>query len=349
MRAVVGGLIGGAIGAAIWAAVAGFTGYEVGWIAWGIGGFVGYGVAAGNQDGHHAPTAAGVLALVIAAVAIVGGKYAGVQLMMPSDEELVEMFVEGFTDDELVISYLADAVVEEMERAGETVVWPADVDPEVASTEAEYPPSVWAQAGRRWDGMTEAERAAYREERIAETRSEVETNLPQIRAMIAGSGFAGSFSPMDLIFFGLAMTTAFGLASGSRKGAGERATEYAEAVQLAMIQVMIADGDVDEAELRIVCDVHREMTGAEISPDVVRAKATLAASTGRDLEGALMDLAPHLSAEGKANVLAAAVKVAVADGEFERAEQEVLSAVATALGMSAAEMRNVVDGLKQMA
>ena len=61
MKDVTFGLIGGAIGAAVWAGVVAVTQYEIGWIAWGVGGLVGYAVAAGNSDKHRSPTAAGYI------------------------------------------------------------------------------------------------------------------------------------------------------------------------------------------------------------------------------------------------------------------------------------------------
>ena len=47
--ALVGGVVGGLIGAAAWAAVTYFSGWEIGLIAWGIGGLVGLGVHLGTR------------------------------------------------------------------------------------------------------------------------------------------------------------------------------------------------------------------------------------------------------------------------------------------------------------
>lgn len=349
MRAIIGGLIGGAIGAAIWAIAVNVSGYEYGWIAWGIGGLVGYGVAVGNKDGGRTPTAAGIIAVAISAVSIMAGKYIGIEMMMPSDEELVDMFVSGFEEEEYVVSFVADEVVAEHEEAGRTLDWPEGMEAGMGSAAADYPEEVWAEAEARWLTMSETERDDFTSARRAQARADIEESLPEIRAMIAGDGFMGSFGPMDLIFFGLAMTTAFGLGSGGKKTAEELAAEFAEAVQLAMIEVMVADGEVDEEEVRTVTEVYREMTGVELSADVIRAKATLAQSRGKDLNAELAELAPHLSDEGKATALRAAVKVAVADGEFEAAEQAVLSGVAEALGMTPEQMRETVAGLTQPA
>ena len=41
---VIGGIFGGMVGVFIWVEVGYFTHYEVGWIAWGVGFLVGFGV-----------------------------------------------------------------------------------------------------------------------------------------------------------------------------------------------------------------------------------------------------------------------------------------------------------------
>ena len=349
MRPVVGGIIGGTVGALLWAVVVVVTGYEIGWIAWGIGALVGFGVAKGNQDGARSSTAAGVLAVVIAAVAVAGGKYGGVRISMPSDEELRGMFLEMYEDEDYVVSFMADDIVAELESQGRTVAWPEDVDPTSASTAAEYPADVWAEAEARWSAMTEQERADFRAAREAEATANLDMNMALIRQSIMGESFLSNFTPMDVIFFGLAMATAFGVGSGRVKTKEQIAEEYAEALQLAMIKVMIADGDVDEGEVRTIVDVYKEVTGREVSVDVVRAKATLAHSQGKDLQAALVELAPHLNDEGKKSVLRAAVKVAVADGTFEAPEKALISQVAQALGLSEDKMREAVAELTQAA
>jgi tellurite resistance protein len=116
-----------------------------------------------------------------------------------------------------------------------------------------------------------------------------------------------------------------------------------------MIKIMIADGEVDPGEVHTVSVIYQELTGVAVSEDVIRAKATLAQSQGKDLQAALTDLAPHLSDEGKSTVLKAAVKVAIADGDFETAEQSLLTEIASALGMSEDQMRATVAELTQVA
>ncbi len=141
MKDVAFGLVGGAVGAFVWAAVVYVTEYEIGWIALGVGGLVGFCVALGNKDRGRSPTAAGTLAVVITALSIVAGKYAAVEMLMPSDAELVGMFTERFDDEEYVVSFLADDVAGEFRSAGREMVWPQGVDPANASSQSDYPPA----------------------------------------------------------------------------------------------------------------------------------------------------------------------------------------------------------------
>lgn len=77
---VVSGGIAALIGAAIWAAIGYFTEREIGWIAWGVGGLVGFAVAAGSQ-GFAGPTT-GIGAAVMSAFSILLGKFLIVRLVV---------------------------------------------------------------------------------------------------------------------------------------------------------------------------------------------------------------------------------------------------------------------------
>ena len=78
---VLAGSIGGLVGAAIWAAISYAVNAEVGYVAWGIGGIVGIAVrfVAGEREEGIGP---GVTAAVIAILAVLGGKYAAVHMLV---------------------------------------------------------------------------------------------------------------------------------------------------------------------------------------------------------------------------------------------------------------------------
>lgn len=63
VKAVAGATIGAAIGALIWGMVAKFTGYELGWVAWGVGALAGFGAAFLGGRGQAMAITAAALAL----------------------------------------------------------------------------------------------------------------------------------------------------------------------------------------------------------------------------------------------------------------------------------------------
>ena len=78
-KMLVGAVVGGLVGVAVWIGV-GLAGYEVGWIAWGIGALAGIGTRIFNDK----DTAMGALsAALIAAGLVVLGKYGVYQAVAP--------------------------------------------------------------------------------------------------------------------------------------------------------------------------------------------------------------------------------------------------------------------------
>ncbi len=65
--------IGAALGAVLWVVVVMITGYEIGWIAWGLGFAAGAGMAIGHEDDDG--TTAGIVAAGISILGILGAKF----------------------------------------------------------------------------------------------------------------------------------------------------------------------------------------------------------------------------------------------------------------------------------
>ena len=93
--------------------------------------------------------------------------------------------------------------------------WPAGVDPNQASSPSDYPADIWAQATSRWEQMPDADRQAYRES----LGEQVRKNIEESYAQISQEAFFGSFAAMDLLFFGLAIVTAYKIAASEQEGA----------------------------------------------------------------------------------------------------------------------------------
>ena len=83
---ILGGLLGGAVGAVIWIVVGLATQYEVGYIAWGVGFTTGVGLRyfAYLKDVEESDIQ-GMVAGLIAALAIIGAKYVVYRSILPAD------------------------------------------------------------------------------------------------------------------------------------------------------------------------------------------------------------------------------------------------------------------------
>jgi hypothetical protein len=115
----------------------------------GGGGLVGLGVAIGNRGEGGVVGAIQGCGLALGAILL--GKFLAVALIVNAINN----------EDDIVVSYIADVVVQERREAGEVMLMP---EPEwIESLSDEYPSDVWREAQRRWSALTESERAAYRE------------------------------------------------------------------------------------------------------------------------------------------------------------------------------------------
>ncbi len=218
-RALSLGVAAGLLGAAVWAAIVYFFQLEIGWLAWGVGLLVGVAVLFGNE-GHKTKTA-GLLAAIIAALSVVVGKYAAVKAFVADTDSVLAETVEKLdADDEFAVSYIADEVAADMEMNGQTLDWPGDTLPMEPTAQMHYPANVWAVAQARWDSMGPGGQEEYK----AQVVNNLQENIALFQDMVVMESFKGSFGGMDLLFFGLAIVTAFQIAGGKTE---ELATEPA--------------------------------------------------------------------------------------------------------------------------
>lgn len=210
-RGVLGGVLAGALGAAVWAAVAYFANFEIGYLAWGIGGLVGLAVAAlGKAPGP----AAGVLAVAISVLSIVAGKYASVEISIQKDligsmDAVGDVHPEDIEESNMIASVADDLAG----RRGVTIepVMIADDGVEV-DLKDNYPADIWAEATEQWRAKSDQEQQAARAQEAKEFNQAFSTFKNTYVGQARKSAFFSSFGVMDLVFFGLAVATAWGIA-----------------------------------------------------------------------------------------------------------------------------------------
>jgi hypothetical protein len=222
-KAVLFGSLAGLIGAAAWAAIAYYANYEIGYLAWGIGLAVGAATVKGAGWGN--PSVATV-AVVITVISIVVGKYATVELVMNEmNIDPQQMVAESIAnlDDEQLTAYLADDIAAARENAGEVIPWP-ELNEEAETISAAYPADLWQAASHKYQGLTDDEKLAHRSQVEANIRASL-VDLELWEDQVRQQNFFQSFSPMDLIFFGLAVCTAYSVGKSNEQDSPVSASE----------------------------------------------------------------------------------------------------------------------------
>jgi len=207
---LIAGVVGAAIGGAVWVLVAYFANLEVGYIAWGIGFLAGLGVRR-SMETAQVSTVAGIAAVAAALLVILGSKYYVAHMHV--ENALGPLRADAAQSDP--VKEVAGDIVVEREQAGQAVNWPklpadAELNEDVI-VEIEFPADVLEEARARWDSMPDADRTQYQESRRAERVEKLE----EFRSVFREEAFKRSFGPFDLLWFGLAMMTAFKIGKGS--------------------------------------------------------------------------------------------------------------------------------------
>ena len=121
-------------------------------------------------------------------------------------------------------------------------------------------------------------------------------------------------------------------------------TDFFRGIRRVIVQMMFADGRVNSDELDTARDLHRQITGDELSEHVIRDEAlSLRGSSEEDLLQFLADLSRSLNKSGKEMIVRCAFWVADADEEVEDAEETLVYRIGRALHMDRAQIRRVVE------
>lgn len=213
------GAVGGAL---IWAAVAYYARLEIGWIAWGLGGLAGLGMAFGNRKPGVVPgvTAAtiAILGLLLAKAMLFGVYVYQFSTGDSNDIEVLRVYVTGHeayaeAEKRSLNEEQTDQQWDALFEAAEQRV-AAMSDEEVRSRAAQYREEDARAAAEHVAAEPADEQAAHSSSEPAESLSEAQGGAGA-EDVAWGEMFVGflqaTFSPIDLLFIGLALFTAFRL------------------------------------------------------------------------------------------------------------------------------------------
>lgn len=208
---LIAGGIAAVIGTLVWAALGYFGGFELGWIAMGIGAAVGYGV--GRYSSGVTGDVRGLIAVVLAVGSILAGKYIYVQLIVDKNYQraFATISKESFDLQGAWLTYIDSHASQAIEE-GRTLRWPEGMTYEDADEEHEYPPEIVAEASKEWKALSPSNQEEFRALWEWHTREDWKTQLEQIRSDVVQQGFKDTFSRIDIVFGVMAIIAAYSVA-----------------------------------------------------------------------------------------------------------------------------------------
>lgn len=198
MSGVTAGGIGALLGAAVWFGIAKATGYESGYVAWGLGGLTGLGMYAGTRGSHPGP--AGIISALMALGGIVLAKLGIVLfIFLPMVDNGVSA-ERGSPREELIKSLTSDYADELAEEQTDT----PSKKPSKSASDAEF--ELQQKARKKAQDEVAKLSDAEVKQRVESLHSGEGSHRP---AMIGILLFASFCSLRNVIFVGLAVATAF--------------------------------------------------------------------------------------------------------------------------------------------
>jgi tellurite resistance protein len=122
--------------------------------------------------------------------------------------------------------------------------------------------------------------------------------------------------------------------------------EFEVAVRRVMVRMMLADGDVDPAEVDVICGVFQDITGKPCTPEMVREEALQSLTAQRPLADVVGEVAPMLNDHGREMVLRAAAFVAAADGRLQAEEMALLYEIGKHLELREAHVQALLEPVR---
>lgn len=205
---LLGGGIAGAIGLAVWIGIMVATGYEIGYVAIGVGILIGAGVAITGQK--HLNVVSGLIAAAIAFFCVAGWKLLlvfGLMSMATASTAAVDQAIvdslKGPEGDTVALDHYVFDVAQELADKGKKNVWPGGAaqrpvgDDEVFDIEL-FPEDVRKETRARWGKLTQAQRESYKEQLGIRLKAEFAATVQQLNQ--AGQS---ALSFKDLAFMAL--------------------------------------------------------------------------------------------------------------------------------------------------
>ncbi len=120
---------------------------------------------------------------------------------------------------------------------------------------------------------------------------------------------------------------------------------FVVAMKQVMIAMLLADGVIDDDEVKELQVTFQDLSGENISELELRNEIDVIQRTGSSAIELVEAIAPGLNDQGKEMVITAAYQIAIADGNFDPSEQMLIEAIANAMEISPTHFKGIMSEL----
>lgn len=113
-----------------------------------------------------------------------------------------------------------------------------------------------------------------------------------------------------------------------------------------MISMLLADGVIDDNEVKELQTIFEELAGVEVTEEDLREEIAVVQETGSNALQLVAEFGPSLNDKGKEILVTAAYQIAIADGFVDASERQLLEQIGDTLGLSKAHMRGILIDLE---
>ncbi len=118
------------------------------------------------------------------------------------------------------------------------------------------------------------------------------------------------------------------------------------AAKQVMIAMLLADGIIDDSEVKELQDTFESLAGVEVTEQDLREEIAQVQQSGFNVLELVQQFGPSLNDKGKEILITAAYQIAIADGHFDETEQVLLQQIAESLELTKAHFRGLLAELE---
>ena len=118
------------------------------------------------------------------------------------------------------------------------------------------------------------------------------------------------------------------------------------AVKHVMIGMLLADGEIDDNEVKMLQSQYQELTGSQIPESELLEEIAVISASGDSPVVLMSRLAPQLNDSGKEITMRAAYAIAASDGTFDPSEEALMMEIGQAMGLTRAHLAGIMQEIQ---